>query len=137
MGGLWDPHTTSNTQRLEMVQRGAARWVVNNNKYRHGPNTTSVTDILHQLNWITLAERRKQARLILLYKIAHNLVAVNIEQHLVKLSQTRVTRAANPYQYAVPDSRVDYHRFAYFPRTARDWNSLPPHIVAAPTLDAF
>jgi len=27
--------------------------------------------------------------------------------------------------------------FSYFPRTIRDWNSLPPDIVSAKTLDAF
>ena len=31
----------------------------------------------------------------------------------------------------------EIRKFSYLPRTIRDWNSLPPDIVSAKTLDAF
>ena len=132
---VWDPHTSANIHLIEMVQRRAARWVLS--KYRHGPNTTSVSDMLLHLQWQTLAERRRHARLVLLYKIVHNLVAINIYTHLSQQLLRRSTRNTNAHQFTVPDSRVDYHKYSFFPRTAREWNSLPAHVVSATSLDSF
>jgi hypothetical protein len=50
--------------QLEMVQRTAARFV--NNKQR---NTSSVDDMLQHLNWCSLEDRRKDAGLVIMYKI--------------------------------------------------------------------
>jgi 16S rRNA C1402 (ribose-2'-O) methylase RsmI len=55
-----------------MVQRRAARYV--KNRYH---NTSSATEIIGQLQWISLEERRKAARLILLYKISNGLVKID------------------------------------------------------------
>ena len=46
---VWDPHTHYNTQKLEMVQRRAARYVCN-----RWHNTSSVTGMLNQLEWVPL-----------------------------------------------------------------------------------
>ena len=43
---VWDPHTQRNIQKLEMVQRRAARYVINRHR-----NRSSVSDMLHGLNW--------------------------------------------------------------------------------------
>ena len=52
---VWDPHTQENIKRVEMVQRRAARYVT---KRYH--NTSSVTNMLQELGWTTLEERRRQ-----------------------------------------------------------------------------
>ena len=59
---IWDPHTKENAHKIEMVQRRAARWTTNDYA-----RTTSVTSLLHQLDWQTLEERRSVARLCLCY----------------------------------------------------------------------
>ena len=46
---VWDPYTTSNTRKLEMVQRRAARFV----KGDYG-RTSSVTSMMNELGWETL-----------------------------------------------------------------------------------
>ena len=61
---IWDPYTHDNINKLEMVQRRAARYVQNN--YH---NTSSVTSMIDTLGWPTLAERRLKTRLIMLFKI--------------------------------------------------------------------
>ena len=63
---VWDPHPIYATQCLEMVQRRAARYVL-----RSYQNTSSVSDMLDQLQWPTLAQRRCCYCLTLLYKITH------------------------------------------------------------------
>ena len=45
---VWEPHTKK-THKIEMVQRRAARWTTND-----WNRTTSVSSLLHQLNWQTL-----------------------------------------------------------------------------------
>ena len=50
---VWDPYTTENIYKIEQVQRRAARYAC----HRHH-NTSSVTEMIHSLDWPTLQERR-------------------------------------------------------------------------------
>ena len=61
---VWDPHTSKLQEDLEKVQNRATRFVTRNYVYETG----SMTDILGQLKWESLKKRRKDNRLILLYK---------------------------------------------------------------------
>ena len=61
---VWDPHTHDLQEELEKVQNRAARFVTGN----YGFETGSMTGILGQLKWESLKKRRKDSRLILLYK---------------------------------------------------------------------
>ena len=81
---VWDPQSKCATQRLEMVQRRAARYVL-----RRYHNTSSVSDMVDHLQWPTLAQRRCCYRLTLLYKITHNLVAVPSSQYITPIRQAR------------------------------------------------
>ncbi len=127
---VWDPYTQKNKHRLEMVQRRAARYVL-----RRYHNTSSVTDMLHELKWETLEERRRQQRLTMMYKIHNGLVAVNKDAYMCPA--TRLSKSNNPLAYMIPDTGPDYYNQSYFPRTIREWNHLPTNIVKATTLDSF
>ena len=59
-----DPHSDKLQEELEKVQNRAARFVTRNYVYETG----SMTGILGQLKWESLKKRRKDNRLILLYK---------------------------------------------------------------------
>ena len=61
---VWDPHYDGLNEELEKVQKRAARFVTRNYTFGEG----SMTDILAELKWETLQKRRKDNRLILLYK---------------------------------------------------------------------
>ena len=61
---VWDPHPDKLKEELEKVQNPAARFVTRNYVYETG----SMTGILGQLKWESLKKRRKDNRLILLYK---------------------------------------------------------------------
>ena len=61
---FWDPHPDKLQEELEKVQNRAARIVTRNYVYETG----SMTGILGQLKWESLKKRRKDNRLILLYK---------------------------------------------------------------------
>ena len=49
---VWDPYQKYLTDNIEKIQRRAARWVLSN--YRQ---QSSVTDMLHQLQWPSLQQR--------------------------------------------------------------------------------
>ena len=61
---VWDPPGVVLQDELESVQKRAARFVTGNYNYKTG----SMTGILGQLKWESLKKRRKDNRLILLYK---------------------------------------------------------------------
>ena len=61
---VWDPHCKGLNDELENVQKRAARFVTRNYSYETG----SMTGILEELKWETLQKRRKDNRLILMYK---------------------------------------------------------------------
>ena len=66
---VWDPYTKENITQLEQVQ--GAGYVTN-----CYDNTSSVSNMLEHLNWRSLADRRTDARLVMLYRISHELVAI-------------------------------------------------------------
>ena len=77
---VWDPPTKQLKSKLEMVQRRSARWV--HNSYYHGPNSTSPSDMIVDLEWPLLETRRQHARLCLLYKMRHDLVHMSSRSFL-------------------------------------------------------
>ena len=127
---VWDPYTQQNIDKIEMLQRRAARYTLN--RYH---NTSSVTEMLQELNWDTLELRRKRSRLKMLYKMHNSLVDVNYHQYLIPAG--RQSRHLHKYAYKVPASLTNYHQFSFFPRTVRDWNSLPLAVVEAKSVSSF
>ena len=75
---VWDPHQAELKHKIEMVQRQAARYV--ESRYRH---TSSVGDMLKELRWESLEQRRLKARLVMLYKISFQLVAISPVEYLI------------------------------------------------------
>ena len=65
---IWDPYTQTDINKVEAVQRRASRYVANNHR-----NRSSVSNIIQRLKWKPLADRRKDTRLVMLYKIDREL----------------------------------------------------------------
>ena len=72
-----DPFYQKDIDRLDRVQRRAATFVLNYYK-----PLSSVTSMVSKLGWKPLAERRREHRLSLLYKIINGLVAIPADTHL-------------------------------------------------------
>ena len=75
---VWDPYQKYNSDTVERVQRQAARFV----KSRY-PRYSNVSDMLDELGWPPLSQRRQEAQLILFYKINNGLVQVPFEGVLI------------------------------------------------------
>ena len=118
----WDPHTKDLSTKLEMVQRRAARWAMNN----FSP-TESVTYMLDQLGWETLEHRGSCARLSLFHSIVYGHVAVPLPEYIVQ--PTRLTRNAHPLSFRQIPTSKDFYKYSFFPLAVVQWNLLPQHVV--------
>ena len=124
----WAPHHKSDVDKLEAVQRRAARFVMWD--YHR---TSSVANMLCQLNCPTLEHRRKVSKLVMLYKIHHRTVDVP-PSHLIP-PNTR-TRGQN-MRFVIPTASILVYQHAFFPSTIGMWNALPASLVAVPFFEAF
>ena len=87
---IWDPHTASNIHKLETVQRRSARHIMHNYN-RHA----SVTTRLQHLDLSTLQQRRQHSKIIMLYRITHQLASIPTTTYI-----TPATR--NTQHYILP-----------------------------------
>ena len=132
---MWDPYQKVHQDSLEKVQRRAVRFVKND--YRH---TSSVSNMLKDLKWDTLHDRRQRARLITIYKETHNLIPSNISHLLARNNATSArpaTRQSHELNYKQIRPNKDCYKYSLHPRTIPQWNKLPPAVKSAPNLDSF
>ena len=127
---VWDPNTNTNINKLEVVQRHAARFVK-----AYYDRTSSVTTMLNELGWDTLQERRQQAKATMFYRIVYGLVYVPTTPFLIP-STVSATRG-HSMKVLVPQSSVNAHMYSFFLSTTRIWNQLPQQVVLAPSLEAY
>ena len=111
-------------EELESVQKRAARFVTGNYSYETG----SMTGILGQLKWESLKERRKDNRLILLYKGLKGKVSVPTDDLIPK---TRRCRNQHSMAFQTPIANTDVYKGSFFPQTIRDWNALPDSLISS------
>ena len=127
---VWDPHVKEQIKKIEMVQRRAARWTLNDYA-----RSSSVTQMLNQLNWQTLEERGSVARLCLFYKIVNGLVAVPIPDYIQP--SHRISRYCHSMTFRQIHTGKDYYKYSFFPLAVVQWNALPANVVVSPSLEMF
>ncbi len=129
---IWDPHLIKDVNRLEMVQRRAARFVKNDYVY-----DSSVTTMLKELGWQDLQSRRKELRLALFFKIVHGLVAVPVDDpNILQVADSR-TRAQHQFKYKNIRANTNAFKFSFFVRTTPDWNNIPFNLSDCKTAETF
>ena len=105
---IWNPHTASNINKIEAVQKNAARFVLNKPLDYKKPE--SVTAMVEQLNWETLEQRRKIADNILMYKVVHHLIAVPIYHHPIPAIIT-TTRFSHSMKFQTIQTSVNAYKY--------------------------
>ena len=131
----WTSHINSVSKnnryyKLEAVQRRSALWATRD--YRR---TSSVTQMIKDLNWRTLEQRRIDSRLTLMYKITYDLVVIPAANYLVP--NTRQSRHNHQLAYRQIPTLKDYYKFTFFPRTIIHWKALRFYIPVLPTVAQF
>ena len=114
---VWDPHQANHIKKLEAIQRRAARFVK-----RDYDRHSSVSDMLQDLNWPTLQERRYIARSCLFHKAVNGNIAVNIPFYIMTPMQLQ---GRSQRQFINIGANTNTYLYSFFPRTIRCWNILP------------
>ena len=127
---VWDPHQKEDIDRLEKVQKRAARYACNN-YFERTPGT--ITSMLQQLKWNSLEQRRRHNRLGMLYRIENGLVDLQ-PSTFYRHSDSR-TRGGNKIYQEHAAHRTTHN--AFFARTISEWNKLPSAITSASSLNVF
>ena len=110
---------------LEKIQKRAARFVTGNYvDYETG----SMTGILKQLKWESLKKRRKDSRLIMLYKGLKGAASIPTNDLVPPF---RRTRNHHSLAFQIPMAGTDIYKSSFFPQTIRDWNLLTDSLISA------
>ena len=149
---VWDPYYQHDIDRLENIQRRAARFISNDYRSRH---EGAVTEMLSNLELPSLQERRRQLRLTMFYKITNNLVpALPENQFISKISNKRQIKPRvfedhvtsnithrqarlNNKCYQIQPSNSLQRENSFFPKTIVEWNNLDQDTINAQTPEAF
>ena len=152
---IWDPSTQKDIDKIEKVQRQAARFICQD---YHTRDKGCVTTMLEGLQLPPLRQRRKEQRLILTYKVANDLIpAIRPETYYIPITQKRKIKpksfgtnfeTKNPItKYETNNSRCfklpstkkpnGPYSQSFFVKTVIDWNKLDEGTVSAWPLDSF
>ena len=126
---VWNPSKKANINRVEAVQRRAARFATGDYK-----RTSSVTAMLHRLQWQSLQSRREASQASMMYRIVHGLVDILAAEHL---QQASLRTRGHHLRFLVPFARTTAYYSSFFPQAARLWNNLPSDVVSANNLASF
>ena len=104
--------------------RTAARWTC-----RRWRNTSSVGEMLDELDWPSLEARRDQSYLLLFHKIHCGAVSIEKDKYMTPAHSLKTTRSSHSAQYRRHQTYSDALKNSFFPRTIPHWNSLPPSVA--------
>ena len=93
--------------------------------------TGRMTGILGQLKWEPLKKRRKDNRLILLYKGLKGKARIPTDDLIPK---TRRGRNQHSLVFQKPSSSKNVYKYSFFPQTIRDWNDLTESLISSSEL---
>jgi hypothetical protein len=127
---VWDPHTQDLIYQLEAIQRRAVRFI--KNEY---DREASVTSLMKELQMCPLQERRKIDRLSIFHKGREGHLALPVRN--VLHPTLRPTKRSHSNSYQELQVNKDVFKFSFYPRTVKEWNSLPEHLTQQPNPKLF
>ena len=128
---VWDPYQEFLIDQMEMVQKRGARFVLQNYT-----KTDSITDMLHQINWDPLRQRRKNARLKMCFNIYYKQIP-SPELRPVLETPYYFGKCDHEHKIKLKTAKTTMFHQSFFPRTIREWNSLTTDSVNSKTAAKF
>ena len=107
---VWDPHTDKLQEELKKVQNRAA---------------------IGQLKWKSLKKKRKDNRLILLYKGLKGKSRTPTDDLIPKTQQGRNQHSL---AFQITSASKDVYKYSFFPQTIRDWNDHIEFLISSSEL---
>ena len=128
---IWSPHLKLQINQIEKVQRTAARWTC-----RTWGNTSSVDEILDELEWPSLTVQRIQSSLLLFHKIYCGAVSIEKGKFMTPAHSLKTTRSSHSAQYRRHQTYSDALKNPPT-RTIPHWNSLSPSAANIQSTEEF
>ena len=150
---IWDPYVQKDIDKLERIQRQAARFICRD---YHTRVPGCVSNMLKDLDLPTLQTRRRNLRLSFLFKVAEGMLPplppdvyltqmknkrkikpTNFENCVSKnIVNNYITNNSRPFE--IPKNNgCDAYKNSFFVRTIPEWNGLANHIVTAESIETF
>ena len=126
----WSPHEKQHINRIESINRSAARFVLGNYS-----TYSSVTAMKSSLGWDSLEHRRTVESLAVIYKSLNNITYLQFPDSW-QYADAR-TRSNHPFKFRYIHAKSNVYKFSFFPRVIPLWNSLSFNTVNAPSLASF
>ena len=82
---------------------------------------------LQETKWESLKKRRKDNRLVLLYKGLKGKARIPTDD---LIPMTRRGRNQHSLAFQIPSASKDVYKYSFFPQTIRDWNDLPESLIS-------
>ena len=123
--------TVGDSQRLEKIQNRVARLITG--AFRR----TATKALREELGWATLQSRRDINSLVMLYKIKRH--APRYLQNVIPSTRQEITarQLRNANNTSLPPNRLSSFKSSFFPRTIRQWNTLPEETRSLQTTRSF
>lgn len=134
---VWDSCTNYEKDSLERLQYEAARIVTGLTR------SVSIIKLLKEIGWMSLSDRRKMQKLILVYKNKRNELPSYLHELFPPLVQNRFDNENNPYflrnnnDYITMPQRLEIYSRSILPASLKLWNDLDTEIRESSSLSMF
>lgn len=128
---VWCPHYTKHIEKIERIQRLAARFIASDYRLR-----SSVTNMLKQLELEPLQKRRQIAKLKFLYLLYHKKIGMNSDTYLLPAPHTSA-RLNHSKTIRPLFAHAKIFQKSFFPCTIEHWNALPSDFVECCDVNSF
>ena len=122
---VWDPSTKENIDKLEQIQKRAARFITG--EYS---KLTRITPLVKSLNLETLEDRRTKSKVVIIHKAINSNLEIQHKDNLIQPSD----RHKDKNTFLIPYARTNSYKFSFFPSGIRAWNGLPEETRKTNTL---
>ena len=125
----YDNISVKDNLKLEKLQRRAAIICTG------AQSRTDTLKLLAEVGWEKLCDRRRSAKLILMYKILNRLTPDYLHDDFINTQPANPRRAG---RLTIPFCRLTKFRSSFFPSTVKIWNQLPNEIkIEATSIGSF
>ncbi len=135
---IWSHRHRKDIDKLEKIQRSAARLVINSNRPWRGKEPGNVPSMLSELEWESLEARRKRRSLVSFSKAGKQFFETP-EMYHPKTKPPGPTRRVNTRQFSLLPAEILAFSKTFTPRpwAIPLWNSLSETMVVDPSREVF
>ena len=129
---VWNPYLVQEVRSLERVQRFFTRRILQRCRIQYN----SYAHRLYMLNIKSLEYRRLETDLIMVYKLIHNLVDIDMHTFFDFYSSPYNTKS-HKYCLTTKRCKTKMQQQCFGGRVAKVWNKLPAFVVESPSIAIF